>query len=63
MVTKRKRKVQIRFADQRTPSDKREKSIKNLFRTANQIMLNYYIMVLKKDPYRIKAKYTLTFSK
>lgn len=58
----RKKKIQINFLDQRTPVDKREKSIKDVFYSANQIMLNYYIMVLKKDPRKIKPKYTITFA-
>ena len=58
-----KTNLQIKFVNQRTPSDKTEKNIKDVFRMADQIMFNYYIMVLKKDPRRIKSKYTVVLTK
>ena len=55
--------MQIRFIDQQVPSDKTEKPLKNVFRMAGQIMFNYYILALKKDPRQVKNKYNITLTK
>jgi len=55
--------MQINFIDQGTPSDKTEKTVKDIFRTAGQIMFNYYRLALKKDLRRIKTEYNVTLAK
>jgi len=60
---KKTAKVQISFVSQQTSSDKTEKSVKDIFRTAGQIMFNYHILVLKKNPGNIKPRYTVILAK
>lgn len=55
--------MEINFIDEKIPSDKTEKTVKDVFRTAGQIMFNYYKLVFKKDIRKIKPKYTITFAK
>jgi len=57
--------MQIKFISQQIPSplDKTEKTTKDVFKMAGQIMFNYYVMVLKKDFRRISNKSTVTLTK
>lgn len=56
--------MEIRFFDEKTPSDKTEKNVRDIFRTAGQIMFNYYRLVLKKNmPPEGKEKYALKIEK
>jgi hypothetical protein len=55
--------AQISFVDQRIPSDKTEPTAQDIFRSAGQIMFNYYKIVLKKDIRRIKINYSVTSAK
>ncbi|MDD5688525.1 MAG: hypothetical protein PHE88_11920 [Elusimicrobia bacterium] len=55
--------MEIKFIEQQVPSDKTEKTIKDVFRMAEQIMFNYYIMVLKKDIRKIKNIYKISLTK
>ncbi|MEW6041949.1 MAG: hypothetical protein AB1633_10545 [Elusimicrobiota bacterium] len=57
------KKIQIRFSNQRTPIDKTERTVEDIFRAAGQIMYNYYTMVLKKKFPQKKGKYTITLAK
>ncbi len=54
--------MEIKFFDEKIPSDKTEKTTKDVFKTAGQIMFNYYRLALKKDIRRLKAKYIITLS-
>lgn len=55
--------MKIEFIDEKVPSDKRERTVKDVFMTAGQIMFNYHRLVLKKDIRRIQTKYSIILAK
>lgn len=55
--------MEIRFFDEKIPSDKTEKTAEDIFRSAGQIMFNYYKLVWKKDLRQAPAKYAVRMAK
>ena len=55
--------MEIRFFDEKIPSDKTEKTAEDIFKSAGQIMFNYYKLVWKKDLRLMRAKYTVRLAK